>query len=73
MVIFKIFIIGIIILIAALIINSLATKIGALTWYDFLKETQKVAWYQYLWLLIGYPFLLGLSAYFGKSLLDKIF
>lgn len=73
MVIFKIFIIGIIILIAALVINSLAAKIGALTWYDFLKETQKVAWYQYLWLFIGYPFLLGLSAYLGKSLLDKIF
>lgn len=68
MVIFKIFIIGFAILISALIINGLASKIGLVTWYDFLKQGAKVEWYEYLWLFIFYPFLLGLSVFY----IDKI-
>lgn len=57
----EIFLTGWIILVGAIIINVVAKKIGLATWYDFL-EKKKVKWYEYFFLFVIYPLLLGLFA-----------
>ena len=62
----KIYLIGIIILVTAILLNGVINKLGVLGWYDFItllvdKETapaRKVRMIDMLWLFIAYPFLL---------------
>jgi hypothetical protein len=79
----KIYLIGIIILVTAILLNGVINKLGVLGWYDFInllvdKETapsRKVHILDILWLFIAYPFLLGLAGvggnYLYTSLLQK--
>ncbi|GDX42015.1 hypothetical protein LBMAG22_05440 [Bacteroidota bacterium] len=72
----KIYLIGIIILITAIMLNGVINKLGVLGWYDFInllvdKETapaRKVRIIDMLWLFIAYPFLLGLAGLSGNYL-----
>ncbi len=72
----KIYLIGIIILLAAILLNRVINKLGVLGWYDFInllvdKETapaRKVRIIDMLWLFIAYPFLLGLAGISGSYL-----
>jgi hypothetical protein len=68
----KIFFAGIAILLAAILLNMLASSLGLQTWYTFLNAIEqqglastlkmlKVT--DYFFLFLTYPFLLGLSAY----------
>lgn len=65
----KIYLIGIIILIAAIMLNGVINKLGVLGWYDFItllvdKETahaRKVRIIDMLWLFVAYPFFIRLS------------
>jgi hypothetical protein len=64
----KIYIIGLIILLAAILFNIVASKLNIMGWYDFLthlvnqgKSTfSQMRWLDYAWLFLFYPFLLGL-------------
>ena len=72
----KIYLIGIIILVTAILLNGVINKLGVLGWYDFInllvdKETapaRKVRIIDMLWLFIAYPFLLGLAGISGSYL-----
>ena len=59
-----IFLVGIIILLGAIILNALAPRLGLLTWYEFLKNPSQADTLSYLWLFILYPLGLGMIAYF---------
>jgi hypothetical protein len=73
----KIFLIGWIILIVAILLNGMISKLGIMGWYDFLNllvekgmvifETMR--WKDYLWLFVIYPFLLGLSYKIGEMVM----
>ncbi len=77
----KLYIIGICILIIAILANAIIVKIGLKSWYDFiqlLSESGKQAFTKltvmdFFWLLIGYPFVLGLGYYLGLKLYEIIF
>lgn len=72
----KIYLIGVIILIAAIFLNGLINKLGVLGWYDFINllidkqtaSTRKVRLIDMLWLFVAYPFLLGLAGISGNYL-----
>lgn len=70
----KIYIIGLVILGIAIILNGLAAKIGILSWYDYLKliidknRSTPIRWIDYSWLFFVYPFLLGMAYKMGEVL-----
>lgn len=69
---FQIFITGWVILLIAIILNLLASYFGLETWYSFLGlaqesdflKTAKDNWRSLIFLVLIYPFLLGLTAYY---------
>jgi hypothetical protein len=65
-----IFILGISILVAALLLNFLAGKLSLSTWYDFVKDPGNTTFLSYIWLFIIYPFGLGLTAYLVSKFVD---
>jgi hypothetical protein len=77
----KLYIIGICILIVAILANGIIMKFGIKSWYDFIELLNqygrnaftKINVFDYLWLLIGYPLVLGLGYYFGLKLYQVIF
>ncbi len=76
----RIYIIGIFVLVGALLANLFAAKIQLKSWYDLLQGLAKELsfWSQlgvkdFLWLFLIYPFLLGLSAYLGNLIHQKLF
>lgn len=72
----KIYCVGIIILVSAIVLNGLSNKLGITGWYDFIRSLMEkgrdtfalLRWTDYAWLLAGYPFLLGCSAKLGDFL-----
>lgn len=77
----KLYIIGLVILITAILANFLASKLGLLSWYDFLnlisdkgrEGFNEVRFFDYVWLLLLYPVALGLGYWFGIKLFQAIF
>jgi len=77
---FKIYFIGFVILLAAILLNGLINKWGIVGWYDFInqlllqsKQTfRRLTITDYTWLFLLYPFLLGLAAKAGDFLFDWI-
>ena len=59
----KIYKIGLIVLLAALAINALATMFGFMNWYQFISNPGDASIIDYIWLFIGYPFCLGLAVF----------
>ncbi|MFZ9171504.1 MAG: DUF7672 family protein [Sediminibacterium sp.] len=65
----KIYILGLVVLVSAILFNGLASKLNLVSWYDFLnraiasgsKVWQTLRFVDLLWLFIVYPMLLGLS------------
>ena len=58
------------ILIGALLLNFLASALGLMSWYDFVKEPSRANFLSYLWLFLLYPLGLGLGAYIVSRLLN---
>jgi hypothetical protein len=77
---FKIYIIGAAVLLIAIAANILASVLGVMSWYDAIASLQKNGlngfkqWklFDYLWLLLLYPFLLGLGYLVGNRLYEWI-
>ncbi|MBT5503801.1 hypothetical protein HN858_02695 [Candidatus Falkowbacteria bacterium] len=63
-----IFIMGLMILFGAILLNLFASRVGLLSWFDFLKNPSKANMLSYIWLFILYPFGLGIIAYFSSKL-----
>lgn len=66
-----IFLLGIIILVGAIILNILASQFDLLSWFEFLKNPDKAGTLSYIWLFILYPLGLGVIAYFATKTLNK--
>jgi len=70
--ILQIFIIGFSILIGAIIINTVASYLNISTWYSLIINMKEIGFFNafkkegfnLIWLLIIYPFLLGLIGYY---------
>ncbi|MET2985543.1 DUF7672 family protein [Aureibaculum conchae] len=77
----KLYIIGICILIIAILANAIIVKIGLKSWYDFFEllnqlgteAFSKLSILDYLWLFVGYPFVLGLGYLIGLRVYNFIF
>jgi hypothetical protein len=76
----KLYLIGLCILVGAIAANVLASTFGLISWYDFVmlfrkngnaafKEIRLLDW---VWLLLAYPLILGLSARFGYWIYELI-
>ncbi len=63
------FLLGIIILIGAILLNVLASRVGLLSWFEFLKNPDNAGILSYIWLFVLYPLGLGVIAYFASRLL----
>ena len=70
-VLIKSFIAGYFVLIAAIILNKTAARLGISTWYDFIGNPSETSLFSYLWLFVLYPLFLGLPAYAVLSLMTK--
>jgi len=70
MLIIKIFVIGFGILIGAVVLNTIATKLSLTTWYDFLQSPKTIKPISYVWLFVVYPGLLGLIAFLLQKVLN---
>ncbi len=72
----RLYLIGICILLIAIVANGLVLKLGIKTWYEFigllsehgLSAFSKIEVFDYLWLFIGYPFVLALGYILGDRL-----
>jgi len=76
----RLYIIGILILLGAILANLLASKLNIKSWYDLLQGlSQNTSYWNEvnlkdgIWLLVFYPLLLGLSAYTGNLIHQKLF
>ncbi|WP_282040685.1 DUF7672 family protein [Winogradskyella flava] len=77
----KIYIVGITILLIAILANGLVIKLGVKSWYDFISLLSndgslgfnKLSIIDYLWLFIGYPFVLGFGYWIGDKIYHQIF
>ncbi len=76
----KTYLTGIVILIGAIIVNYLATALQLPNWYAFLQKTSitgfieqafRLPFISAIWLLIGYPLILGFLAKMATHLVDK--
>lgn len=76
----KIYLAGLVILAGAIGLNVMARGVGLLGWYEFLSRLQEgggaalgaTRIRDYLWLLVGYPFCLGLLGFVGLRLGDLV-
>jgi hypothetical protein len=81
MLLLKIYIAGLVVLFAAVILNLLANVLGVATWYSFLAQAGQQGFvaavrslngFEIVFLAMLYPFLLGLAAYETFSLTAQI-
>lgn len=68
--IINIFLLGFGLLIGAILLNYLASLLGFLSWFEFLKDPKKADYLSYLWLFILYPLGLGIIAYIMVKMLN---
>lgn len=76
----KTYIIGAVVLLAAIAFNVVVQRLGIMGWYDFLNGLmsegrgvfRRVRAMDHLWLWLLYPLLLGLSARAGSHLADLL-
>jgi len=59
----SIFLLGLGILVGALILNSVASKVGLISWFEFVKSPGSANVASYIWLFVLYPLSLGVVAY----------
>lgn len=72
----KLYVMGFVILISAILANFLATQLGLKTWYDFLNQwgnESAINFKDGLWLFVLYPLILGGSVLLGNILWKNIF
>ncbi len=77
----KLYIIGLCILIIAILANAIVIRMGLKSWYDFIDLLNdlgkgafaKLSAFDYLWLFVGYPLVLGGGYYVGVKIYELIF
>jgi hypothetical protein len=61
---------GISILVGAIILNLISSKIGIMNWFEFIKSPNEANFISYIWLFFLYPLGLGIIAYSISKLLN---
>ena len=76
----RLYVIGILILLGAILANIIATKLNLKSWYDlFLGVSENSNYWSRIriidgiWLILIYPLSLGFSAYIGNIIYQKLF
>lgn len=76
----RLYVIGILILLGAILANIIATKLNLKSWYDlFLGISENSNYWSQIriidgiWLILIYPLSLGFSAYIGNIIYQKLF
>ena len=76
----KIYFLGLVVLMVAIILNGLVNKWGIIGWYDFIHQLllqgkqvfRSLTITDYIWLFLLYPFLLGVAANVGHFIFEWI-
>lgn len=66
-----IFLVGLGILLGAIVLNLIAANVGLKTWYEFLQGPKNTSVISYIWLLIVYPFFLGVIGWYLTRLFSQ--
>ena len=76
----RLYVIGILILLGAILANLIAAKLNLKSWYDlFLGVSENSNYWSQIriidgiWLILIYPLFLGFSAYIGNIIYQKLF
>ncbi len=76
----RLYVIGILILLGAILANIIASKLNLKSWYDiFLGVSESSNYWSRIriidgiWLILIYPLYLGFSAYIGNTIYQKLF
>ena len=72
----RLYVIGVVILVVAILANGIAMKLGLKTWYEFITligdngmgSLKSLHILDYLWLFIAYPLCLGVAYWLGDQL-----
>jgi hypothetical protein len=69
-IIFFIYLLGIIILVGAILLNYIGILLGFNSWYDiFFKGIKNTSILNWVWLLVIYPLVLGILGHYGLKFL----
>ena len=76
----RLYVIGVLILLGAILANIIASKLNLKSWYDLFLGISESSnyWSQIriidgIWLILIYPLSLGFSAYIGNMIYQKLF
>ena len=72
----KLYLVGLVVLVLAILANFLAAQLGLKTWYDFLNQWgagNTLNFKDGLWLFVLYPLILGCSLLIGNMLWKSVF
>ena len=76
----RLYVIGVLILLGAILANIIASKLNLKSWYDIFLGVSESSdyWSQIriidgIWLMLIYPLSLGFSAYIGNTIYQKLF
>lgn len=76
----RLYVIGVLILLGAILANIIATKLNLKSWYDLFLGISENSNYWIririidgIWLILIYPLYLGFSAYIGNIIYQKLF
>ena len=76
----RLYVIGVLILLGAILANIIASKLNLKSWYDlFLGVIENSSYWSQIriidgiWLILIYPLSLGFSAYIGNIIYQKLF
>ena len=76
----RLYVIGILILLGAILANIIASKLNLKSWYDIFLGVSESSNYlsqiriiDGIWLILIYPLSLGFSAYIGNTIYQKLF
>ncbi len=78
---FRLYCIGLLILLVAILANTIIGKLGLVSWYDFIKlltdsgtnAFKQIGILDYLWLFVGYPLILSSGYLLGDKLYTTLF
>ena len=72
----KLYLMGLVVLVLAILANFLAAQLSLKTWYDFLNQWgagNALNFKDGLWLFVLYPLILGCSLLIGNMLWKSVF
>ncbi|GDX62643.1 hypothetical protein LBMAG34_1770 [Candidatus Saccharibacteria bacterium] len=60
---------GYVLLLSAIVLNLIASKLKIKSWYDFIKKPKQTSAVSYIWLFLIYPLSLGLAIVFVQQII----